>query len=122
RHRVPRFRREERLHHQQPVDGRCRRTSNGAHRVSRPAARLRDGDGAPLLRRVLLPSQGDYRIVKRAFFNSSERKRLYKEAKSFMKLRAARNRYVQDARKIPVSQPRAIEPTMQEEVVEVGSE
>jgi radical SAM superfamily enzyme YgiQ (UPF0313 family) len=33
-----------------------------------------------------------FRIVKKAFFNNSERKRLYKEAKSFMKLRAQRNR------------------------------
>ncbi len=31
-----------------------------------------------------------FRIVRKAFFNSMERKRLYKEAKSFMKLRAAR--------------------------------
>ena len=41
-----------------------------------------------------------YRIVKKAFFNSEERKRLYKEAKSFMKLRAARNRYVKETRKM----------------------
>jgi hopanoid biosynthesis associated radical SAM protein HpnJ len=41
-----------------------------------------------------------YRIVKKAVFDSSERKRLYKEAKSFMKLRAARNRYVKEARKM----------------------
>ena len=39
-------------------DGRRRRPPDGAHRVSGPAHRLRDGDGAPLLRRVLLPSQG----------------------------------------------------------------
>jgi hypothetical protein len=31
-------------------------------------------------------------------FDSSERKRLYKEAKSFLKLRAARNRYVKNKR------------------------
>ncbi len=36
-----------------------------------------------------------FRIVKRAAFNSTDRKRLYTEAKSFMKLRAARNRSVQ---------------------------
>jgi len=41
-----------------------------------------------------------YRIVKKAVFNSSERKRLYKEAKSFLKLRAARNRYVKETRKL----------------------
>ena len=41
-----------------------------------------------------------YRIVKKAVFNNSERKRLYKEAKSFLKLRAARNRYVRETRKM----------------------
>jgi hopanoid biosynthesis associated radical SAM protein HpnJ len=40
-----------------------------------------------------------FRIVKRAAFNSTDRKRLYTEAKSFMKLRAARNRSVQETRK-----------------------
>jgi hypothetical protein len=33
-----------------------------------------------------------FRIVRKAAFDSGERKRLYKEAKSFMKLRAARNK------------------------------
>jgi radical SAM superfamily enzyme YgiQ (UPF0313 family) len=33
-----------------------------------------------------------FRIVRKAAFNSQERSRLYKEAKSFLKLRAARNR------------------------------
>src|SRR5271156_2839451 len=40
-----------------------------------------------------------FRIVKRAAFNSTDRKRLYTEAKSFMKLRAQRNRAVKDSRK-----------------------
>ncbi len=40
-----------------------------------------------------------FRIVKRAAFNSTDRKRLYTEAKSFMKLRAARNRSVQETRR-----------------------
>ena len=31
-----------------------------------------------------------YRILRKAVFNNSERKRLYKEAKAFLKLRAAR--------------------------------
>ena len=57
RHRVLRVRREKRLHHQREDGGR-RRPPDGAHRVSRPAHRLRNGDGAPLLRRVLLPPQG----------------------------------------------------------------
>ncbi len=39
-----------------------------------------------------------FRIVRKAFFDTSERKRLYKEAKSFMKLRAARNRAVKEGR------------------------
>ena len=39
-----------------------------------------------------------YRIVRKAIFNSDERKRLYKEARSFLKLRAARNRWVQEQR------------------------
>jgi len=35
-----------------------------------------------------------FRILKKAVFDSSERKRLYKEAKTFLKLRAARNKMV----------------------------
>jgi hypothetical protein len=39
-----------------------------------------------------------FRIVKKAVFNSSERKRLYRDAKSFLKLRASRNRSVKESR------------------------
>jgi len=39
-----------------------------------------------------------FRIVKKAFFNSDERKRLYKEARTFLKLRAQRNKIVKDKR------------------------
>jgi hypothetical protein len=39
-----------------------------------------------------------FRIVRKAAFNSVERKRLYKEAKSFLKLRASRNRSVKESR------------------------
>src|SRR5689334_12520192 len=46
-----------------------------------------------------------FRIVRKAFFNSSERKRLYKEAKSFMALRAKRRRYVEERRQIPPANP-----------------
>ena len=35
-----------------------------------------------------------YRILRNAMFDSNDRKRLYKEAKSFLKLRAARNKMV----------------------------
>jgi hypothetical protein len=41
-----------------------------------------------------------YRIVRKAAFNSEERKRLYKEAKQFLTLRSARNKAVKEARKI----------------------
>jgi radical SAM superfamily enzyme YgiQ (UPF0313 family) len=37
-----------------------------------------------------------YRILRRAVFDSNDRKRLYKEAKSFLKLRAARNKMVKE--------------------------
>jgi hypothetical protein len=43
-----------------------------------------------------------FRIVKKAVFDSSERKRLYREAKSFLKLRAQRKKYVQ-GRRSPVA-------------------
>ena len=35
-----------------------------------------------------------FRILRKAAFDGSERKRLYKEAKGFLKLRAARNKMV----------------------------
>ena len=39
-----------------------------------------------------------YRILRKAAFDSGERKRLYKEAKSFLKLRASRNKWVKEKR------------------------
>jgi hopanoid biosynthesis associated radical SAM protein HpnJ len=39
-----------------------------------------------------------YRIVRKSLFDAGERKRLYKEARSFLKLRAARKRYVEELR------------------------
>src|ERR1700726_1798549 len=39
-----------------------------------------------------------YRILRKAAFNGVERKRLYKEAKSFLKLRASRNKWVKEKR------------------------
>src|SRR5437868_2457988 len=62
-----------------------------------------------------------WRIVRKAIFNNVERKRLYKEAKSFLKLRAARNKYVEETRKNPQPVSLLAESQMQEEVVEVGS-
>ncbi len=39
-----------------------------------------------------------YRIVRKAFFNSGERKRLYVEAKAFLKTRSNRKKWAQDQR------------------------
>ncbi|HZQ69923.1 MAG TPA: hopanoid biosynthesis associated radical SAM protein HpnJ [Terriglobales bacterium] len=39
-----------------------------------------------------------FRILKKAAFDSNDRKRLYKEAKTFLKLRAARHQWVKDKR------------------------
>jgi hypothetical protein len=39
-----------------------------------------------------------YRILRKSMFDSSERKRLYKEARAFLKLRAQRNKWVRDKR------------------------
>jgi radical SAM superfamily enzyme YgiQ (UPF0313 family) len=39
-----------------------------------------------------------YRILRKAAFDGVERKRLYKEAKSFLKLRASRNKWVKEKR------------------------
>ena len=46
-----------------------------------------------------------FRIVRKAAFNSTDRKRLYTEAKSFLKLRAARNRAVKETRKQSAAAP-----------------
>ncbi|MBZ5629938.1 MAG: hopanoid biosynthesis associated radical SAM protein HpnJ [Acidobacteriia bacterium] len=48
-----------------------------------------------------------FRIVRKAFFNSDERKRLYHEAKGFLKVRANRNRWVKQQRQKPVAAPPA---------------
>jgi hopanoid biosynthesis associated radical SAM protein HpnJ len=45
------------------------------------------------------------RILKKAVFNNQERKRLYKEAKAFMTLRAARKKYVKEKRAARSSTP-----------------
>src|SRR6201998_457712 len=52
-----------------------------------------------------------FRIVRKAVFNGEERQRLYKEAKSFMKLRAARNKATKDmvAAKHAAEKPRRAE-------------
>src|SRR4051812_40662326 len=48
-----------------------------------------------------------YRIVRKAIFSNSERKRLYKEARSFLKLRAERNKW---AKKNHKDETPAVEP------------
>ncbi len=37
-----------------------------------------------------------WRIVRKAIFDNSERKRLYKEAREYMALRSTREKYVED--------------------------
>ncbi len=54
-----------------------------------------------------------FRIVRKAVFNGEERQRLYKEAKSFMKLRAARNKATKD---IVAAKQNAAEKTRRAEV------
>ena len=46
-----------------------------------------------------------YRILRKAIFNNSERKRLYKEARTFLKFRAQRNKWVKDTRKDEAATP-----------------
>lgn len=54
-----------------------------------------------------------FRIVRKAVFNGEERKRLYKEARSFMKLRSARNKATKD---IVAAKQHAAEKTRRAEV------
>jgi hypothetical protein len=56
-----------------------------------------------------------FRIVRKAFFNSDERKRLYHEAKGFLKLRANRNRWVKQQRQKPMAPPVGGEPASETE-------
>jgi hypothetical protein len=39
-----------------------------------------------------------FRILRKAAFDSNDRKRLYKEAKAFLKVRAMRHKWVKDKR------------------------
>jgi hypothetical protein len=50
-----------------------------------------------------------YRILKKAAFHSGDRKRLYKEAKAFLKTRAMRHKWVQEKREKDESNA-AVEP------------
>ena len=45
-----------------------------------------------------------WRIVRKSIFNNTERKRLYKEAKSYMSLRSKRKQYVADEKASVLSQ------------------
>jgi len=46
-----------------------------------------------------------FRILKRAAFDGQERKRLYKEAKAFLKLRSARNKLVKSKLSSAAAEP-----------------
>src|SRR5207245_7577749 len=48
-----------------------------------------------------------FRILRKAAFDGGERRRLYKEAKSFLKLRASRNKWVKEKRGKDNSAPAA---------------
>ena len=96
-HGVLRLRKGQRLHHQRK-DGRRRRPPDGAHRVSRPAHGLRDGDGAPFYDEYYFRPKAAFRVVWKAIVNR-DLPRLYVEAKSFLKLRAQRNKRVKRARR-----------------------
>jgi hopanoid biosynthesis associated radical SAM protein HpnJ len=48
-----------------------------------------------------------WRIVRKAIFNNSERKRLYKEAREYLALRSKRQKFVADERKQSASAPAA---------------
>jgi hypothetical protein len=49
-----------------------------------------------------------FRILRKAVFDSGERKRLYKEAKTFLKLRAARNKLVKQHAQAAAARPASV--------------
>jgi hypothetical protein len=51
-----------------------------------------------------------FRILRKSMFNSDDRKRLYKEAKTFLKVRSMRNKLVKDNAKQQASAPPPQEP------------
>jgi len=61
-----------------------------------------------------------FRIVRRAAFNSTDRKRLYKEAKAFLKLRSSRNRTVREARRQPEPSLLEVRPEPQPGLVSIA--
>src|SRR5437660_7556276 len=51
-----------------------------------------------------------FRILKKAAFDGDERKRLYKEAKTFLKVRSMRNKLVKEKAKVAAEAPEPAEP------------
>ena len=51
-----------------------------------------------------------FRILKKAVFHGGERKRLYKEAKTFLKVRSMRNKLVKQKAKVTAQAPEPVEP------------
>ncbi|MFY9842276.1 MAG: hopanoid biosynthesis associated radical SAM protein HpnJ [Terriglobales bacterium] len=49
-----------------------------------------------------------YRILRKAIFDNSERKRLYKEARTFLKLRSQRHKWVKENRKEKAAAPEPV--------------
>jgi radical SAM superfamily enzyme YgiQ (UPF0313 family) len=62
-----------------------------------------------------------FRIVKKAVFNSDERRRLYKEARSFLKLRAQRQRWVSERRNQTPPVPSQTQEQAEEEQVSIAN-
>jgi len=50
-----------------------------------------------------------FRILRKSMFNSNDRKRLYKEAKTFLKVRSMRNKLVKKNQSEPASTPPPVE-------------
>jgi hopanoid biosynthesis associated radical SAM protein HpnJ len=66
-----------------------------------------------------------FRILRKAVFDSSERSRLYKEAKTFLRLRSQRNKLVRQRRSQPASpappSPPSLRPAEEPEAVEAAN-
>jgi len=49
-----------------------------------------------------------FRLVRKAIFSNSERKRLYKEAREYLALRSKRKQFVKDSKAEPEQKPEAV--------------
>ena len=56
---------------------------------------------------IIFDPKAVFRILRKAAFNSVDRKRLYKEAKTFLKVRAMRHKWVKDKRERTIPPPQS---------------